>query len=147
LAPRGGWLLKIGGVLSVIGMTTLQGLLITDAYDLAMAQELPRDVSVRVTDAVGELPLAMIMGLPAVIGTVFGIILLMVALWRAGEVGIAAPVLVAAGWIVSFASFGLVTIVIGGTVMTIGFVLAAIRLVAPETATAAPEAPGAVATP
>ncbi|HTU14945.1 MAG TPA: hypothetical protein VMF31_07090 [Solirubrobacterales bacterium] len=138
LAPRGGWLLKIGGVISVFGMATLPGLLVTDSYDLAMAQELPRDVSVRVTDAAGELPLSMIMTLPAVLGVVLGMILLFVALWRAGEVAVWSPVLVAAGWIVSFASFGLVTIVIGGSVMLAGFVLAAIRLLAPER-TRAPE--------
>jgi len=147
LAPRGGWLFKIGGVLSVVGMATLPGLLITDAYDLAMARELPRDVSVQVTDKVGELPLAMIMSLPAVVGTIFGMILLFVALWRAGEISVWVPVLVSTGWIVSFASFGLVTIVIGGTVMLAGFVLAAIRLVSPEqAATAQSPAPNAAVT-
>lgn len=146
LAPRGGWLFKIGAVLAVLGMATLPGLLITDAYDLAMAQELPRDVSVQVSDKVGELPLAMIMSLPAVVGTIFGMILLFAALWRAGEVPVWVPVLVSVGWIVSFASFGLVTIVIGGSVMLAGFVLAAIRLVAPEGAAATAGAQGAAAT-
>ena len=40
----------IGGVLAVIGLATLPGLLVTDYYDLALAQALPRAQSVAIAD-------------------------------------------------------------------------------------------------
>ena len=41
----------IGGILAVIGLATLPGLLVTDYYDLALAQALPRAQSVAIADA------------------------------------------------------------------------------------------------
>jgi hypothetical protein len=128
MAPRGGWLLRIGAVLAVLGMTTLPGLLITDAYDLALAQELPRATGVMVSEAAGELPLSTILGLPAIAGTVLGLWVLSIGLWRAGEAPVAFPVLMIAGWVVSFATFEPVLIVGGGVVMLAGCVVAASRL-------------------
>jgi len=55
-------------------------------------------------------------------------ILLFLALWRAGEVPFAVPALVIAGWVVSFAGFGLVPTVAGGALMTLAFVLTAVRI-------------------
>ncbi len=125
MAPRGGWLFRIGAVLAVLGMTTLPGLLVTDAYDLALAQELPRDTSVMVTDTVGELPLSTILGLSAVAGTVLGLWVLAFGLWRAGEAPVAFPILMVAGWVVSFATFEPALIVGGGVLILASCVVAA----------------------
>ena len=51
-APR--WLRAPGGVLAVIGAAILPGLLVTDIYDLALAQELPRRLSVAVANHAGN---------------------------------------------------------------------------------------------
>jgi len=147
VAPRGGWLLRIGGVLAVLGMATLPGLLITDAYDLALARELPPDVAARVSDAVGDLALSTILGFPTIVGVVLGMILLFLALWRAGEVPFAVPALVIAGWVVSFAGFGLVPTVAGGALMTLGFVLTAVRITRSVPGVAAEAAAPEVAAP
>ena len=40
-------LAHIGGLLAVLGLATLPGLLVTDFYDLALAEALPRAQSVR----------------------------------------------------------------------------------------------------
>ena len=44
-------LAHIGGILAVVGLATLPGLLVTDFYDLALAQALPRAQSVAIADA------------------------------------------------------------------------------------------------
>jgi hypothetical protein len=140
MAPRGGWLFRIGAVLAVLGMTTLPGLLVTDAYDLALAQELPRDAGVAAAEAVEDIPLSMILGLPAVAGTILGLWVLAFGLWRIGEAPVAFPILMVAGWVISFATFEPVVIIVGGVVMTAGCLIAARRLwnATPPVAAAAP---------
>ena len=44
-------LAHIGGLLAVVGLATLPGLLVTDFYDLALAQALPRAQSAEIADA------------------------------------------------------------------------------------------------
>jgi hypothetical protein len=81
-----------------------------------------------VSEAVEALPLATILGLPAIAGTVFGLWVLSIGLWRAGEAPVAFPVLMIAGWIVSFATFEPVLIVGGGVLILAGCAVAASRL-------------------
>lgn len=138
LGRDGGWWMRIGGVLTVVGATTMPGLLITDAYDIAIARELPRDVGVRVSDAVGELPMAAIIHLPAMAGFLLGGIVLLVALWRAGIVPVAAPLLVVLGWTVPFVVYSAPVFAVGGALLTAGYLLVAIRLVAPASPRAEP---------
>lgn len=143
LGRDGGWWMRIGGVLTVVGATTMPGLLITDAYDMAIARELPRDVGVRVSDAVGETWMAAVIHMPALIGFILGGIVLVVALWRAGIVPVAAPVLVVLGWIVPFVGYSAALFTIGGALLVAGYLVVAMRLVAPviarrEPAEAAP---------
>ena len=67
-------LAHIGGLLAVGGLATLPGLLVTDFYDLALAQALPRAQSVEIADAAasGWAPALMFISgvLPVFIGTV-----------------------------------------------------------------------------
>lgn len=143
LGRDGGWGMRIGGVLTIVGATTMPGLLITDAYDMAIAQELPRDVGVRVSEAAGELPMTALIHLPAMLGFLLGGILLVLALWRAGVVPVAAPVLVVLGWVVPFVGFNATLFAIGGALLVAGYAIVAARLFAPvivrrEPAEAAP---------
>lgn len=131
LGRDGGWWMRIGGFLTVIGAVTMPGLLITDAYDMAIAQELPRDVGVRVSDAVGEQWMAAVIHMPALLGFMLGGIVLVVALWRAGIVPVAAPALVVLGWVVPFVGYSATLFAIGGALLVAGYLVVAIRLVAP----------------
>jgi hypothetical protein len=143
-AARRGFLFKAGAVLSTIGMTTLPGLLVTDAYDLALAQELPREQSAAISDKVQEFPLAAVLAVPAVFGVMLGMILVSAALWKAGQVPGAVPALVAAGWIIPLAGFNVVLFVGGGVVLLAGLTLAAVRIMRPAApATGVTPAPAA----
>lgn len=66
-------------------------------------------------------------------------------LWRAGEAPLAFPILMVAGWVISFATFEPIVIIAGGVVMTAACLVAARRLwnaTPPVTATA-PATPSA----
>jgi hypothetical protein len=143
LGRDGGWPMRIGGVLTILGATTMPGLLIVDSYDMVIAQELPRDVGVRVSEAVGELTMTAVIHLPAMLGFLLGGILLVFALWRAGIVPVVAPILVLLGWVVPLVGFTPALFAVGGTLLVAGYLVVAVRLFAPaivrrETAETAP---------
>lgn len=73
----------VAGALAIWGWVTMPGLLITDFYDLSLAEALgPREgaaIAERGQDYAG----AAIMGVPVLLGVV-GLLLLSVALWRSG---------------------------------------------------------------
>ncbi len=109
LGRGGGWWLRIGTLLVVLGATTMPGLLITDAYDLALAQSgaLDRETSAAVSDAVGEMPLATVIGATAGLGFILGPLLLWVAAWRQRVVPGLVPALAALSWVVGLATMTL----------------------------------------
>jgi hypothetical protein len=93
----------VGGVLAVLGLATLPGLLVTDYYDLALAQHLPRAQSVEIADSAMTWPAGVM--LATTIAPMFlGLVTLLVAAVRAGVAKWWAPVAVAVGWILPFAS-------------------------------------------
>jgi hypothetical protein len=115
-------LAHIGGILAVIGLASLPGLLVTDFYDLEMAQALPREQSVAISDATQESWAAALMGMGAVFPTFLGTILLAVAAWRAGVAGLWTPFAIAAGWLAPIATgTGLVPAVAGATLLLLAF--------------------------
>lgn len=117
-APK---LAHVGGLLAVLGLATLPGLLVTDFYDLALAEALPREQSVPISDAAQGSWAAAVLVISGAFPVVIGIIVLAVAAWRAGAVPGAAALLVAAGWLVPFASAGgLVLGALGGALMSLG---------------------------
>lgn len=118
LAGRRDWWLRVGTVVTVLGMTILPGLLITDAYDLALAQELPRETSVRVSEAAGDLVLSAVLGVAGGLGMLLGTSLIAIALWRARVVPVATPVLVIASWVVGYATFT-PTVMVGGALLLV----------------------------
>lgn len=125
---RGGWWTRAGAVLTVAGLITLPGLLVTDAYDLALAQQLDRTASVRVSDVAAGTPLAIVLSAPAGVGLMAGTIALVTGLWRARQTPGVAPLLVLAGWAVSFAGFGLVPALAGGLLFAAGSAIVAASL-------------------
>src|SRR3954449_41115 len=93
----------VGGILAVIGLATLPGLLVTDFYDLALAQGLPREQSVEIADSAMTWA-AGVMLATTIAPMFFGLVTLLVAAYRAGVAKPWAPVAVAVGWILPFAS-------------------------------------------
>lgn len=132
LARSGGLAMKIGGVLTVVGATTMPGLLMTDAYDMAIAKELPRDVGVRVSDAAGELAMSSVILIVAMLGFIVGGALLVIALWRAKQVPGIAPILVVLGWVVPMAAWSVALTLTGGALLVIAYAIVAVRLWRPE---------------
>ena len=129
-APAGRWWRRAGAPLVVLGATTMPGLLITDAYDLALAQapSLDRDASAAVSDAVGETLLAGVIGASAMLGFIVGPLLLWVAAWRQRVVPGTVPALVLAAWIVGFASMELPVMLAGAALLIAAYGLASATL-------------------
>jgi hypothetical protein len=142
---RGGWATRIGAVVSVVGLVALPGLIITDAFDLALAQQLDRETSVRISEAASSSALAIVMTAPVGIGLMLGTTLLVAGLWRARVVPVAAPALVLLGWVVPVAGFSVELTVGGALLFLAGCAIVSARLVRP--ASVLPEVPAAAVSP
>jgi hypothetical protein len=132
--PASRWLRVPGGVLAVIGTAILPGLLVTDIYDLALAQKLPRGLSVAVADHAGNSLAAVIMSSPALIGTLIGTTLLIAAAWRAGLAPAWAAPLALAGFLIGRAP-ALGPAIVGGTLLLIGYATVGRRLIQSQSTT------------
>lgn len=128
LDGRRSWWLLVGSALVVLGATSMPGLLITDAYDLALAEQLPRSTSVPVSDAVSETVLAAVIGGSAMLGFIVGPVLVWVAAWRAGLVPAAVPALVVVSWVIGLATMELPVMLTGTAVLIVAVGLATVRL-------------------
>lgn len=144
-APLRSWWTRIGAALVVLGATTMPGLLITDAYDLALAQQLPRSESVPASDAVGDMVLSAVLGMTAMLGFIVGPALLWVAAWRARVVPAAVPALVVGSWLVGMATMELPVLLAGAAILLAATGIAAAALWPRETADG--RAPGRTPTP
>lgn len=116
-------LAHVGGLLAVFGLATLPGLLVTDFYDLALAEALPREESVKIADAATEGWAPIVLVLTGAFPVIIGLIVLAVAAWRAGAATGLAAACMSLGWLVPMASStgGLVLTTIGSTLMVIGY--------------------------
>jgi hypothetical protein len=115
-------LAHVGGALAVLGLATLPGLLVTDFYDLALAENLPRAQSVAISDATQEGWAGAVFGLSAIAPMFFGLIVLMVAAYRAGVAPVWTPVGIAVAWLLPLVSgTGLAPAVAGATLVLIIF--------------------------
>ena len=113
-------LAHIGGLLAVLGLTTLPGLLVTDFYDLALAQALPRAESVEIADAAQGGWAAALMGISGFMPTFFGMVVLSIAAVRAGVAKAWMPVVLTLGWLAPFVTgTGLVPAVIGASLLLV----------------------------
>jgi len=112
----------VAGILAVWGWVTLPGLLVTDFYDLSLAEHADRQAAIAISDRAGEYVGGTILGIPVLLGFI-GLVLLSVALWRARFAPVWIPVVLLAGFVVAFASppgalyfavaFGLVLVALG----------------------------------
>jgi len=101
----------VGAVLGVLGTASQPGMLVVDAYDLTLATELPLEQALAVSDAVGEVAPAIIpMAMTAFLFSALGMLLLVVAAWRARWLPVWVPVV----WVVGGLFFGF----IGGPALT-----------------------------
>ncbi|MDW5596746.1 hypothetical protein VSS74_20540 [Conexibacter stalactiti] len=126
---RRGPLLLIGCALAAIGLTTLPGLFATDAYDMAIAQELPRALGIAVSEEAASKPIAALLFISGSLGAALGPVLLLAALWRQGTLGIAPWVLTVVGPLISVIGNRGATAVIGATLLGLGYALAGWELV------------------
>lgn len=128
-AARRGPLLIAGGLLAALGLTTMPGVFATDAYDLAIAQELPRAVGVVVSDAAASSPLAATLFISGSLGAALAPVLLFAALWRAGQLRWHAMALTLVGPLLSVVGGSAVTTIAGASLLGAGYCLAAAELV------------------
>ena len=115
-----------GLVLGVLG-SGLSGLVVTDAYDLSLAQHVPFAQALAVEDGIsvqGMLAIA----LPSAFGTIIGLVLVLAAMWRARWLSWAPALLMLAGWAVGFGSHTLVRAGIGMLLVTVALTIAGIRV-------------------
>jgi hypothetical protein len=123
-------LAHVGGALAVFGLASLPGLLVTDFYDLALAQNLDRAQSVAISDATQESWAGAVMGLSTIAPMFFGLVILMVAAARAGVAKLWMAPLMAVAWLLPFVSgTGLAPAVAGAAIIvglfaSIGFKVA-----------------------
>ena len=89
----------IAGALGIWGWVTMPGLLVSDFYDLSLAELLGPEQGATVVDRTDEYVGSAIVGIPVLLGMV-GLLLLAVALWRAGF----APAWVPLALVVGFAA-------------------------------------------
>ena len=98
----------VAGVLAVWGWVTFPGLLISDFYDLSLAQWSNRQAAIAISDRAEGYVGSAVMGIPVLFG-VIGLVLLGVALWRARLAPLWVPILLVLAIAIGF--FGPPTVV------------------------------------
>lgn len=91
----------VGAILAVWGWVTLPGLLVTDFYDMSLAEYGNRQDAIAISERAGSYVGGAILGIPVLLGMV-GLMLLGVALWRAKLVPVWVPVLLLANVVQNF---------------------------------------------
>ena len=84
----------VGAVLGLMGAATLPGLLLSDFYDIALAEKLPAAKAAEVADYSQSLVGANLLLIPALAGLVLGLGVLFVCAVRAGAMPAWAPVVI-----------------------------------------------------
>ena len=128
LARRGARRLAYTGlVLSVLG-AGLSGLLVSDFFELSLAQHLPLADAARVDDAGKQYALGALIAKPTALAAVLGLVLLAVAVWRAGWVSWWPAVVLLVGWVVAFSSDTLLRGGVGSGLVLVGLAALATRV-------------------
>ena len=86
----------VAGALAIWGWVTMPGLLIADFYDLSLAESLGPERGATIVDRVDEYVGSAVMGVPVLLGMI-GLLLLAVALWRAGAAPAWVPLVLLVG--------------------------------------------------
>jgi hypothetical protein len=122
---------KLGHVglgLGLVGALSLPGLLVTDFYDLAIGANLPTDQAVKVSDAAQDYGWAIALGGPLVLGVFVGMLLLLIAAWRAGFLGWWPAVALVAGIVVTGIAPQLIPALIGSGLIAVVMAVVAVRV-------------------
>jgi hypothetical protein len=115
-----------GLVLGVLG-SGLSGLVVTDAYDLSLAQHVPFAQALAVEDGIsvqGMLAIA----LPSAFGTIIGLVLVLAAMWRARWISWIPAVVMLAGWAVGFGAHTLIRAGACAVLVALALAVAGIRV-------------------
>ncbi len=91
----------VAGALAVWGWVSLPGMLSVDFYDLSLAAHADREAAIGISDRAGGYVGSAVMGVPVLLG-ILGLVLLVVALWRAGFVPAWVPAVLFVGTAASF---------------------------------------------
>jgi len=86
----------LAGALAIWGWVSLPGLRSVDFYDLSLSAAADRQAAIAISDRAAGYAGASVMGIPVLLGIV-GLLLLVVALWRAGFVPAWTPVVLFVG--------------------------------------------------
>lgn len=124
---RAGRLTVTGLVLSVLG-AGFSGLLVTDFYELALAQQLPLGTAARVADAAKQLTLGAVLAKPTALAAILGLVLLCAAAWRAGWISWWPVVVILAGWVLAFSGTTLLRAGSGSALVFIGLTVVGWRV-------------------
>ena len=106
----------VGAVLAVWGWVTLPGLLVTDFYDLSLAEYGNRQDAIAISERAGNYVGGVILGIPVLLGMV-GLVLLGLALWRARLAPAWVPVVLLIGFATEFVPPSVVPPIISFTVL------------------------------
>ena len=128
LARRGARRLTYTGLVFTVLGAGLSGLLISDFFELSLAQHLPLADAARVEDAGKQYALGALIAKPTALAAVLGLVLLAVAVWRAGWVSWWPAVVLLVGWVVAFSSASLLRDAIGSGLVLVGLVALAARV-------------------
>ena len=128
LARRGARRLTYTGLaLTVLG-AGLSGLLISDFFELSLAQHLPLATAVRVDDAGKQYALGALLAKPTALAAVLGLVLLTVAVWRSGWVSWWPAAVMLVGWVVALSSDSLQRGGVGSGLVLAGLAALAARV-------------------
>jgi hypothetical protein len=128
LARRGARRLSYTGlVLSVLG-AGLSGLLVTDFFSLALAQQLPLATAARVSEAAKQYGLGVLIAKPSALAAVLGLVLLAAAAWRARWVSWWPAAVLFVGWVVAISGDTLVRAGVGSGLVLVGLAALGVRV-------------------
>jgi hypothetical protein len=128
LARRGVRRLTYTGLVFTVLGAGLSGLLVSDFFELSLAQHLPLADAVRVDDAGKQYALGTLIAKPTALAAVLGLVLLAVAVWRVGWVSWWPAVVLLVGWVVAFSNDTLLRGGVGSGLVLVGLAALATRV-------------------
>jgi hypothetical protein len=115
-----------GLVLAVLG-SGLSAVVLTDAYDLAIAQHVALTDALRIEDGM-SVGAFVAVGLTSVAGTLLGSVLLTAALWRSRWTSWLPMVAMLAGWVISYGAHDMVRACSGAALVALSLVAVGVRV-------------------
>jgi hypothetical protein len=120
-------LANVGLCFGVLG-SALSGLVASDYFDLNAAQYLGIDKAAAMSDRLGHNPMGILFQLPTIVGMTLGLVLLLMAAWRARWISWRPAVLATAGWVIGFGPGSVVKTWSGFALIAIAIVIVGVRV-------------------